>query len=125
MYKWMFDRLVEEYKKEPIEDLVGKLIAMQNIECKDRSFANQCEAGTTIYSLNEFFGKVEKLCNTESPTERDTLINEIKVSFPESKGSYSYIRNRIRGINDDNRCDKETRRVLDDMRKAKDDNDVV
>ena len=29
MYKWMFDRLVDEYKKEPIERVVGRLVAME------------------------------------------------------------------------------------------------
>lgn len=125
MYKWMFDKLVEEYKKESIENLAGKLIAMQNIECNDRSFANQCEAGTSIYFLNEFFEKVEKLCNSDSQTEKDTLIEEIKECFVEAKGSYSYIRNGIRSINDDQRCNRETVKVLNDIRRAEDDNDLI
>ena len=61
MYKWMYDRIVKQYEKESKEELVQRIMAMEEIECSDRCFANQCEAGTAICSINELFEALEEL----------------------------------------------------------------
>lgn len=55
MYKWMYDRMVAEYSKKSKEELVQEIMSLEEIECSDRAFANQCQAGTPIYNINELF----------------------------------------------------------------------
>ena len=55
MYKWMYDRMVAEYSKKSKEELVQEIMSLEEIECSDRVFANQCQAGTPIYNINELF----------------------------------------------------------------------
>lgn len=55
MYKWMYDRMVTEYSKKSKEELVQEIMSLEEIECSDRAFANQCQAGTPIYNINELF----------------------------------------------------------------------
>lgn len=119
MYKWMYDRYVEECKKEPIEKLVVEILALQNIECSDRAFANQCQAGLTLYNLNELFDKVEGLCNAKPEDDINVLISDIKECFAEAKSSYSFIRHEISEINNDSRCSEEEQRLLENIKKAK------
>ena len=49
MYKWMYDRIVTEHSKKSKEELVQEIMSLEEIECSDRCFANECESGTTIY----------------------------------------------------------------------------
>ena len=48
MYKWVYDRMVTEYSKETKEELAQRIMALEELECKDRCFANQCCAGASI-----------------------------------------------------------------------------
>ena len=41
MYKWMYDRIVKQYEKESKEELVQRIMAMEEIECSDRISARQ------------------------------------------------------------------------------------
>lgn len=125
MYKWMYDWYVEEYKKEPINKIVNEVIALQNIECSDRAFANQCEAGMTIYNLNEFFDKVEELCNAKPEDNIPVMIKEIKECFDNAKSSYSYIRSGLREMNDNCRVSNEEKVINDRVAKAKTDGDSI
>ena len=61
MYKWMYDRMVTEYSKESKDQLVQRIMALEEIECSDRCFANQCMAGTSIYDINELFSALEDM----------------------------------------------------------------
>lgn len=36
MYKWLYDRMVEEYEKEPKQELIIRMIAIEEIELSDR-----------------------------------------------------------------------------------------
>lgn len=36
-------------------------MSLKEIECSDRCFANQCEAGATIYNINELFSTLKEL----------------------------------------------------------------
>lgn len=41
MYKWIYDKMVEEYQKEEKIDLIHGIMSYSNIEVSDRAFANQ------------------------------------------------------------------------------------
>lgn len=60
MYKWLYDRMVEEYKKEEKIDLIHKIMSYSDIEVADRCFANQCCAGRSIYDINTLFEYLQK-----------------------------------------------------------------
>lgn len=121
MYKWMYDRMLTEYLKETKEELVQRIMSLDEIECHDRCFANQCEAGTAICNINEMFSALDDLqCGfTYKKAARLYEITE------RSKDSWNYIINGLREMNNDSRCSKALedfkRRVL----KATDSNDSI
>lgn len=55
MYKWVYDRMVEEYQKKEKIDLIHKIMSYSNIELDDRCFANQCCSSMDVYNINELF----------------------------------------------------------------------
>ena len=61
MYKWMYDRIVSEHSKKSKEELVQEIMSLEEIECSDRCFANECQAGATIYNINELFSELKEL----------------------------------------------------------------
>ena len=109
MYKWMYDRIVKQYEKESKEELVQRIMAMEEIECSDRCFANQCEAGTAICSINELFEALEELSSGFS-YEKAAKVYELSEL---AKNNWNYIRNGLADINDACRCSK----VLDGFKK--------
>ena len=121
MYKWMYDRMVTEYSKESKEELVKRIMSLEEIECSDRCFANQCMAGTSMYNINELFSALEDMQSgfTYEKAARVYELMEI------AKGSWKYIRNGIEEMNDNSRCGK----TLDDFKlrvlNAKDSNDSI
>ena len=60
MYKWVYDRMVEEYMKEEKIELIHEIMSYSNIEVSDRCFANQCCAGADVYNINALFELLEK-----------------------------------------------------------------
>ena len=121
MYKWMYDRMVTEYSKENKEELIQRIMALAEIECSDRCFANQCMAGTSIYDINELFSALEDM-QSGFTYEKAARVYELMKT---AKGSWNYIINGISEINDNTRCNK----VLDDFKSrvanAKDNNDSI
>ena len=121
MYKWMYDRMVTEYSKESKEELVQRIMSLEEIECSDRCFANQCMAGTSIYDINELFSALEDM-QSGFTYEKAARVYELTEN---AKGSWNYIRNGISIMNDNTRCGK----VLDDFKSkvanAKDSNDSI
>lgn len=121
MYKWMYDRMVTEYSKETKEELVQRIMSLEEIECKDRCFANQCQAGNSIYNISELFSALECMQSGFS-YEKAEKVYELMES---AKGSWDYIRNGIAEMNDNARCGK----VLDDFKlrvsNAKNNNDSI
>ena len=121
MYKWMYDRMVTEYSKESKDELVQRIMALEEIECSDRCFANQCMTGTSIYDINELFSALEDMQSGFTYEKADRVYKLMKTA----KGSWNYIRNRISEMNDNTRCNK----VLDDFKSrvanAKDNNDSI
>lgn len=121
MYKWMYDRMVTEHSKESKEELIQRIMALEEIECSDRCFANQCMAGTSIYDINELFSALEDM-QSGFTYEKAARVYELMKT---AKGSWNYIINGISEINDNTRCNK----VLDDFKSrvanAKDNNDSI
>ena len=102
MYKWMYDKMVTEYSKETKEELVQRIMSLEEIECSDRCFANQCMSGTSIYDINELFSVLEDL-QSRFTYEKVAKVYEL---MKNAKGSWNYIRNGIAEMNDDARCGK-------------------
>ena len=121
MYKWMYDRMVTEYSKESKDELVQRIMALEEIECSDRCFANQCMAGTSIYNINELFSALEDM-QSGFTYDKAAKVYEL---MENAKGSWNYIRNGISEMNDNTRCMK----VLDDFKSrvanAKESNDSI
>lgn len=96
MYKWMYDKMVAEYSKESKEELVQRIMSLEEIECSDRSFANQCMAGTPMYSINELFSALEDM---QSGFTYNKAVRVYELAET-AKVSWDYIRNEIANMND-------------------------
>lgn len=121
MYKWLYDRMVKEYEKESKEELVQRIMAMEEIECSDRCFANQCQAGTAIYNINELFEVLKDLQSAFS-YEKAARVYELSEL---AKNDWNYIRNGLANINDDSRCSKALEDFKKRVDKAKDSMDSI
>ena len=130
MFKWMYDRMVTEYSKENKEELIQRIMASNELECKDRCFANECQAGTSVYNINNLFDAIESLkkclANPESTEEElKKCANNLWLATDDAKGSWNYIRNGIAEINDDSRSGKQLENFKRRVTKAKDGNDSI
>lgn len=96
-------------------------MSSDEIELEDRSFANQCCAGTAIYNINELFSAIEDL-QSEFSYEKTTKVYELA---EQAKGSWNYIRSGLSEMKQDTRSGKK----LEDFKKrvsmAKDKMDVI
>lgn len=121
MYKWMYDRMVTEYSKESKEELVNRIMSLEEIERSDSCFANQCMAGSSMYDINELFSALEDMQSgfTYEKTARVYELMEI------AKGSWNYIRNGIEKMNDNSRCGKALDGFKSRVLNAKDGNDII
>lgn len=130
MYKWIYDRMVSEYSKETKEELIQRIMALDEIECEDRCFANQCEAGTSIYNINNLFELFDTLKRaTDNPNITDTEIaNCARIfcsSYDNAKSSWNYIKNGISEMNDNTRCDNKLNDFKLRVSNAKNSNDNI
>lgn len=87
MYKWVYDRMVEEYNKEDKLDLIHKIMSYSNIEVSDRCFANQCCAGVDVFNINELFEYLQENASHGDCELLDRLKN--------ATSSWEYIRNGL------------------------------
>lgn len=121
MYKWMYDKMVEEYSKETKEELIQRIMSLEEIECSDRCFANQCMTGSSIFHINELFSALEDMQSGFS-YEKAAKVYE---TMEAARSSWCYISNRISEMNDNTRC----RKQLDEFKKrvsnAKSKNDSI
>lgn len=104
MYKWMYDRMVTEYSKETKEELIQRIMALEEIECSDRCFANQCEAGSSIYNISELFATLDDMQASFS-YERAVRLRLYEL-VEQAKASWNYIVNGLYELNDNSRCGK-------------------
>ena len=121
MYKWMYDKMITEYSKESKEELVQRIMSLEEIECSDRCFANQCMAGTSICDIDELFSALKDM-QSDSTSEKAAKVYELMET---AKCSWDYIRNRIAEINDDTRCEKALKDFKLRVSNAKDNNDSI
>ena len=132
MYKWMYDRIVTEHSKKSKEELVQEIMSLEEIECSDRCFANECQAGATIYNINELFSELKELKyelfsalkeqNQEATYKKVTKVYEL---MDMAEGNWNYVKNGIVEINDDSRCSKVLKDFKSRVTKASDDNDSI
>lgn len=108
MDKFLYKRMVKEFSKESKKELVQRIMALQEIECSDRAFANQCQSGTVIYNINELFSMLDDLTKDltcEKAEEMCKLIDDAKCSW-------DFMKNGIAEINDNSR----TCRTLENLK---------
>ena len=119
MYKWMYDRMVKEYEKESKEELAQRIMTMEEIECSDRCFANQCCAGSAIYNINELF---EYLQDGVSLGQYDgKAVGKIKNAL----SSWEYIRNGLVEMKIDTRVSEAEKNFKQRVFSAKDPYDSI
>lgn len=121
MYKWMYDRIVSEHSKKSKEELIQEIVSLKEIECSDRCFANECQAGATIYNINELFSALKEL--KEGFTyEKAAKVYELMKS---AESSWNYIKREISAMNDNSRCNKALKDFKNKVANATDSNDSI
>ena len=55
MKKFLYDMMMKEYEKLSKEELGQKIMSLEEIECEDRCFANECMAGPLLYKYYKVF----------------------------------------------------------------------
>lgn len=111
MKKWLYDRMVTEYSKKSKEELIQRIMASDELECEDRCFANQCQAGMSMYNINNLFDVINTLKNClANPNSTEAELKEcadnLWLATDDAQNSWNYIRNGIARINDDSRSEK-------------------
>ena len=117
----MYDRMVTEYSKRSKEELIQEIMALEEIECSDRCFANQCEAGATIYNINELFSALKELKAGFTYEKADKVYELIEIA----ESSWNYVKNGIAEINNDLRCTTVLEDFKNKVAKATDSNDSI
>lgn len=117
MYKWIYDRMVEEYQKEEKIDLIHRIMSYSNIEVSDRAFANQCCAGTAIYNINRLFEFLE-----ERMQDASGGIPEIVIK---AKNDWEYIRSGLAEMKRDTRVSEAEKDFQKRLLEAKDPYDSI
>ena len=128
----MYNRIVTEHSKKSKEELVQEIMSLEEIECSDRCFANECQAGTTIYNINELFSELKELKyelfsalkeqNQEATYKKVTKVYELMNT---AESNWNYVKNGIAEINNDSRCSKALKDFKNRVTKASDDNDSI
>ena len=121
MYKWMYDKMVTEYSKKSKEELVQEIMALEKIECSDRCFANECQAGASIYNINELFSALKEL-KAEFTYEKAAKVYELMES---AENSWDYIKMEISAMNDNSRCNKTLEDFKNKVANTTDSNDNI
>lgn len=122
MYKWMYDRLVEEeYKKMDVTQLANELMSLEEIECADRAFANHCIASNECYNINELFVALNELEIKPSTENMEIVLSKLS----NARNSWRYISRNLEVMKDCGRVGNN----LDDFKKrvgrAKEPNDII
>ena len=108
MNRFLYERMVTELSKESKEELIQRIMALEEIECSDRAFANECQAGTTIYNINKLFSALDDL-KRNFTYEKAARVYELTKN---AKSSWNFVKSEIAEINDNSRYYK----VLEDFR---------
>lgn len=116
MYKWMYSRIVTEHSKKSKEELIQEIMALEKIECSDRCFANQCEAGNAISNINRLFVALNDM---------PEISNYVRNIIIDAEISWEYITNGINKINDNSRCENALTEFKNRVAEATDDDDCI
>lgn len=99
MYRWMYDCKVEEYLKMSKKDLANRIMAGDEIELKDRCFANGCISGGGIYNINELFRAIDDLRNDFSYEKLEDMF----IVAVNAMSSWRYIRSGLERMDNGSR----------------------
>lgn len=94
MDKWMYERMTKENSEKSTEELTQEILALEEIECNDRYFANQCEAGNAIANINKLF---------EALNTMENVPNSVRLIIENAEISWEYITSGIAEMNNDSR----------------------
>ena len=108
MKRFLYERVVTELSKESKEELIQRIMSLEEIECSDRAFANECQAGSTIYNINELFSALDDL-KEKFTYEKAARVDELAEN---AKSSWNFVKSEIAEINDNSRVYK----VLDNFK---------
>lgn len=116
MRRFVYERMVEELSKKTKEELIQEIMALEEIECDDRCFANECRAGDTCYNINALFSGLKDLKTLKDSKDSKVDLYE-KVAkvcdlAERAERSWSYVKHELQEINDSSRFYK----VLKDFR---------
>jgi len=117
----MYDRLLKEYDRKSKEELFQEIQALKDIECSDRCFANECEAGSSIYDINELFTALNELRSELTKDKIDKIYEIMEVA----EQSWLYIVNELSEMNNPYRFDKVLKDYKQMVLNAKNDNDRI
>lgn len=116
MEKFIYNKIVTDYSKKSKEELAQEILALEEIECNDRCFANQCEAGNAIANINKMFATLNTMENVP---------NSVRLIIENAEISWKYITNGISTINDDSRCENALTEFKNRVAEATDDEDCI
>lgn len=116
MKRFIYNKIVTDYSKKSKEELIQEIMALEKIECSDRCFANQCEAGNAIANINRLFAVLN-----DTPEISDYVRNIIV----DAEISWEYITNGISTINDDSRCGNALIEFKNRVAEATNDDDCI
>lgn len=108
MKRFLYERMITELSKESKEELIQRIMSLEEIECSDRAFANECQAGSTIYNINELFSALDDL-KEKFTYEKTARVYELAEN---AKSSWNFVKSEIAEINDNSRVYK----VLDNFK---------
>jgi hypothetical protein len=117
MEKWMYEKYLGFTKEKSAEELTIEYLAYSNIECSDRAFANNFEAGMNGCYLNELFENLSVLAaNTEetksvTDEEKEKALKSIIKNLENYEDAYKSVKQGIREINNDSRFYDEIRDI--------------
>ena len=121
MKKFLYDMMMKEYEKLSKEELGQKIMSLEEIECKDRCFANECMAGPAIYTINELFTELDEL---KSHFTYEKAV-EVFAALSNAKSSWDFIKSELSKMNNDRRCFDSLEDFKKRVEKAEDPDDCI
>lgn len=121
MKKFLYDRMVEELSKKTKEELIQEIMSLQEIETKDRCFANEVMASSSAGKMNEIFRIKRDLDKKHSYRKADQLVEAIA----EAEGHWNFIMNRLEDMNDPSRVSTNLEDFKIRVSKAEDKEDCI
>lgn len=122
MYKWVYDKYIEEFKKKDKEELTQEILAMRQILCKDRHFIENYYSGPDIYDINALFMAINEL--RKDPSSERAIRRVLDYAMPAER-SWENIQKALRDIKDPARVSKAIDEFKIGVEEAKKSNDYI